>query len=294
YILLLEKFLNDDLSSLHLPPQELKVVEPTNEKFSIDEPPVVELKDLPPHLKYAFLKGWRVCIDYQKLNDATRKDYFPLPFMDQMLERLAGNEYYYFLDGFSGYFQIPIDPQDQEKTTFMCPYGMFAYRRMPFGLCNVPGAENLAAGHLSQLENPHQSVLDKKEINEMFPLETLNVVSFHGDSSTPWFVNFVNYHAGKFVVKEMTFEQKNKFFKDVKQYFWDDPFLFKFCADQVIRWCVHGQEAIDILKACHNGPTKGHHGLNYTAKKVFDYGFYWPIIYHDAYDLVKSCDACQR
>ncbi|GJU41722.1 reverse transcriptase domain-containing protein [Tanacetum coccineum] len=83
--------------------------------------------------------GWHVCIDYRKLNEATRKDHFPLPFMDQMLERLAGNEYYCFLDGFSGYFQIPIDPHDQEKTTFTCPYGTFAYRRMPFGLCNAPG-----------------------------------------------------------------------------------------------------------------------------------------------------------
>ncbi|GKF15385.1 reverse transcriptase domain-containing protein [Tanacetum coccineum] len=83
--------------------------------------------------------GWYVCIDYRKLNDATRKDHFPLPFMDQMLERLAGNKYYCFLDGFSRYFQIPIDPQDQEKTTFTCPYGTFAYRRMPFGLCNAPG-----------------------------------------------------------------------------------------------------------------------------------------------------------
>ncbi|GJT63400.1 reverse transcriptase domain-containing protein [Tanacetum coccineum] len=83
--------------------------------------------------------GWHVCIDYRKLNDATRKDHFSLPFMDQMLERLPGNEYYYFLDGFSGYFQILIDPQDQEKTTFTCPYGTFAYRRMPFGLCNAPG-----------------------------------------------------------------------------------------------------------------------------------------------------------
>nr|GEV88048.1 DNA-directed DNA polymerase [Tanacetum cinerariifolium] len=73
------------------------------------------------------------------LNDATRKDHFPLPFMDQILKRLAGNEYYCFLDGFSGYFQIPIDPHDQEKTTFTCPYGTFAYRRMPFGLCNAPG-----------------------------------------------------------------------------------------------------------------------------------------------------------
>nr|GEV84509.1 DNA-directed DNA polymerase [Tanacetum cinerariifolium] len=82
--------------------------------------------------------GWHVCIDYCKLNEATRNDHFPLPFMDQMLERLAGNQYYCFLNGISGYFQIPNDRKDQEKTTFTCPYGTFAYRRMPFGLSNAP------------------------------------------------------------------------------------------------------------------------------------------------------------
>ena len=85
----------------------------------------------------------RVCIDYRKLNVATRKDHFPLPFIDQMLERLAGHEYYSFLDGYSMYNQILIAPEDQEKTTFTCPFGTFAYRRMPFGLCmqcphNIP------------------------------------------------------------------------------------------------------------------------------------------------------------
>ncbi|GJW11847.1 reverse transcriptase domain-containing protein, partial [Tanacetum coccineum] len=85
------------------------------------------------------------------------------------------------------------------------------------------GAENLAADHLSRLENPHQSVLDKKEINVTFPLETLSMVSFRGDSSTPWFADFTNYHVGNFVVKGMSSQQKNKFFKDVKHYFWDDP-----------------------------------------------------------------------
>jgi hypothetical protein len=82
--------------------------------------------------------GWRVCIDYRKLNKATRKDHFPLPFIDQMLDRLAGYDYYCFLDGYSGYNQIAIAPEDQEKTTFTCPYGTFAFRRMPFGLCNAP------------------------------------------------------------------------------------------------------------------------------------------------------------
>ncbi|GJZ82364.1 reverse transcriptase domain-containing protein, partial [Tanacetum coccineum] len=318
--------------------------------------------------------GWRVCIDYRKLNEATRKDHFPLPFMDQMLERLAGNQYYCFLDGFSGYFQIPIDPKDQEKTTFTCPYGTFAYRRMPFGLCNAPGtfqrcmmaifhdmiektmevfmddfsvfgdsfstclshlekmlkrcedtnlalnwekshfmvkegivlghkisksgievdrakvdviaklphpttvkefdviirdkkgAENLAADHLSRLENPHQDKLENKKITETFPLETLGSVALRVDN-TPWFADFINYHAGNFIVKRMTSQQKNKFFKDFKHYFWDDPFLFKICADQVIQRCVHGKEALDILKACHNGPTEGHHGANLIDKK---------------------------
>ncbi|GKA06324.1 reverse transcriptase domain-containing protein [Tanacetum coccineum] len=97
---------------------------------------VVENKDnelIPNRL----VTGWRVCIDYQKHNDATRKYHFLLPFMDQILERLTGNKYYCFLDGFLRYFQIPIDPQDQEKTTFTCPYGTFAYRRMPFGMMAI-------------------------------------------------------------------------------------------------------------------------------------------------------------
>ena len=77
-------------------------------------------------------------MDYRKLNKATRKDHFPLPFIDQMLDRLAGKEYYCFMDGYSGYNQIAIAPEDQEMTTFTCPYGTFAFRRMPFELCNAP------------------------------------------------------------------------------------------------------------------------------------------------------------
>ncbi|GJS16582.1 reverse transcriptase domain-containing protein [Tanacetum coccineum] len=130
------------------------------------------------------------------------------------------------------------------------------------------GAENLAADHLSRLENPHQNEFENKEITETFPLETLGSVALR-DDNTPWFADFANYHAGNFIVKGMSTQQKNKFFKDVKHYFWDDPFLFKTCADQVIRRYVLGQEAFDILKACHSGPTEGHYGANYTAKKDF-------------------------
>ncbi|GKE58865.1 reverse transcriptase domain-containing protein, partial [Tanacetum coccineum] len=117
-----------------------------------------------------------------------------------------------------------------------------------FKVIDTKGAENLTADHLSRLESPYENVLNPKEINETFPLETLNMVTFRGDSSTPWFADFANYHAGNFIVKGMSSQQKNKFFKDVKHYFWDDPYLFKICADQVIRRCVSGQEAIDILQ----------------------------------------------
>nr|GEW95391.1 reverse transcriptase domain-containing protein [Tanacetum cinerariifolium] len=349
--------------------------------------------------------GWRVCIDYHKLNEATRKDHFPLSFMDQMLERLARNQYYCFLDGFSGYFQIPIDPKDQEKTTFTCPYGTFAYRHMPFGLCNAPGTfhrcmmaifldiiektmevfmddflvfgnsfqsclsylermlkrcedtnlflnrekshfmvkEGIVLGHkiskqwievdkakvdvITKLPHPTTvkgirsflghagfyrsdfaigAVLGQHQDKHFRPIHYASKTMTEAESNytttekemlalvTPWFADFTNYHARNSIVNGMSSQQKSKFFKDVKHYFWGDPFLFKICVDQVIRRCVSCQEAIDILKACHYGPTEGHHGLNYTAKKVFDSGFYWPTIYRDAYDLVKNCDVCQR
>nr|GFA13999.1 reverse transcriptase domain-containing protein [Tanacetum cinerariifolium] len=528
-ICLIEKMLNND--PFQLPPMDLKQGKIAKAKSSIEEPPELELKDLPSHLEYAYLEG------VLKKSSTSR-----------MLERLAGNEFYCFLDGFFGYFQIPINPPDQEKTTFTCPYGTFAYRRMPFGICNAPGTfqrcmmaifhdmiektmevfrddfsvfgdsfssclshldtmlqrcedtnlvlnwekchfmvkegivlghkisknglevdrakvdviaklphpttvkgvrsflchasfyrrfiqdfskiarpmthlieketpfvffkdcidafetlkkklteapilvvsdwnlpfelmcdasdfaigailvqqkakyfqpihyvsktmteaqihytttekkmlavvyafekfrlylvlsksivytdhsalkylfskqdakprlirwvlllqefdiiirdkkgtENLAADHLSRLENPHKDAFENKKINKNFPLETLGKIS---SGSTPWFADFANFHAGNFIVKEISSQQKKKFFKDVKHYFWDDPYLFWICADQIIRRCVHDKEAYDILKACHEGPTGGHHGANFTAKKVFDAGFFLPTIY---------------
>ena len=82
--------------------------------------------------------GWRVCIDYRRLNEVTRKDHFPLPIMDQLLESIYVHPFYCFLDGYSGYFKIEIAAKDQEKTTFTCPFWTYAYKRMPFDLCNAP------------------------------------------------------------------------------------------------------------------------------------------------------------
>nr|GFA39110.1 reverse transcriptase domain-containing protein [Tanacetum cinerariifolium] len=198
-ILLLEAFLNDDPS---LPPpnqgnylaevrKELKICEAKSDKSSIDEPPEVELKDLPLHLEYAFLEG------------------------DDKLPVIIAK-----------YLSV------EEKTALIT---VLLLQEFTFKVIDTKRAENLAADHLSRLKNPHQNVLDPKEINESFPLETLNLVSTRGNSSTPRFDDFANYHTGNFDVKGMSSQQKIKFFKDVKHYLCDDPFLFKMCADQVIR-----------------------------------------------------------
>nr|GEZ92837.1 reverse transcriptase domain-containing protein [Tanacetum cinerariifolium] len=127
-----------------------------------------------------------------------------------------------------------------------------------FKVIDTRGAENYAADHLSRLENPYENIFDPKEINETFPLESLNKVA-HKDPSTPWFADLANYHAGNFIVKGKTSQQKQKFFKDARHYCWDDPYLFRTCADQIIRRCMAGKEAIDILNACHSGPIGGHY-----------------------------------
>ncbi|GKA61557.1 hypothetical protein Tco_0760964 [Tanacetum coccineum] len=135
------------------------------------------------------------------------------------------------------------------------------------------------------------------EENELNPTrllpggETLGVIS---SESTPWFADYANFHAGNFIIKGMTTQQKKKFFKDVKHYFWDDPYLFCICADQIIRRCVHGQEANDILKACHEGPTGGHHSANLTARKVLMPVSLASIISRCHYTMIKSWYFCQK
>nr|GFA90810.1 reverse transcriptase domain-containing protein [Tanacetum cinerariifolium] len=180
-----------------------------------------------------------------------------------------------------------IAPNWDQPFELMCDANDYAVgAEFDFKVINTRGAENYAADHLSRLENPYENVFNPKEINETFPLESLNKVA-HKDPSTPWFADLANYHARNFIIKRMTSQQKKKFFKDVRHYFWT-------CADQIIRRCMAGKEAIDILNACHSGPTEGHYGANYTAKKVFDSSFYWPSICKDAFELVKCCDSCQR
>nr|GEU70463.1 reverse transcriptase domain-containing protein [Tanacetum cinerariifolium] len=254
-------------------------------KSSIEEPPELELKDLPSHLEYAYLEGvdkLHVIIAKDLKNEAFSAIHYASKTMTEAeihyttMEKEMLAVVYAFIK-FRPYLVLSksivytdhsalkylLSKQDAKPRLIRW---VLLIQEFDIIIRDKKGTENLAADHLSRLENPHKEVFKNKDINENFPLETLGMSS----------------------------QQKNKFFKDIKHYFWDDPYLFRICTDQIIRRCMHGQEAYDILKSFHKGPIGGHHGANFTAKKVFDVGFFWPTIYRDAHNLVKSCDICQR
>ncbi|KAJ9542216.1 hypothetical protein OSB04_028722 [Centaurea solstitialis] len=131
-------------------------------------------------------------------------------------------------------------------------------------------------------------------IRDKFPDESLNMIKTIGEDPIPWYADFANYLAAGVLVKGMTYQQKGKFFSDLKYYFWSKPYLFRIGPDRIHRRCVSGPAAWDILTNCHKGPTGGHFGANLTTRKVLESGFYWPMIFKDAHTLIKSCDACQR
>ncbi|XP_016702269.1 uncharacterized protein [Gossypium hirsutum] len=161
-------------------------------------------------------------MDHRKLNKAIQKEHFRLPYIDQMLDRLAGKAFYNFLDGYLEYNQIAIALTDQEKITFTCPY---------------------------------ESGLLPPDLNS---------------------------------------KRKLKFLYDAKHYYWDEPFLFKQCADQIIRKCVPDDESHSILQHCHLAPYRGQFGGMRIAAKVLQSGFYWSSLFKDAQEFHKSYNHCQR
>ncbi|GJW25218.1 reverse transcriptase domain-containing protein [Tanacetum coccineum] len=326
------------LLRLSLPSGIFKVCEAKTDKSSIDEPPKVELKDLPPHLEYAFLEGdnklpviiakdlsveekaalikvlkshkraiaWKLSdikafemlkkklteapiliapdwdLPFEIMCDARdfaigavlekhhEKHFRPIHYASKTVNE-AESHYtttekemlavVYAFKKFRSYLilnkSIVYTDHSALKYLFAKKYSkarllrwVLLLQEFTFKVIDTKGAENLATDLLSRLENPYENVLDPKEVNETFPLETLNMVTFCGDSSTPWFSDYANYNAGNFIVKGMSSQQKNR-------------------------------------------PIGGHYGANYTAKKVFNSGFYWPTIYRDAHDLVTRCDTCQ-
>ncbi|GJY71346.1 DNA-directed DNA polymerase, partial [Tanacetum coccineum] len=151
------------------------------------------------------------------------------------------------------------------------------------------GTENVAADYLSRIENDETS--NDSKVGDNFPEETLMKIDTRNE---PWFADFANYLAREIIPKRMTYQQKKKFFSDLKYYFWKEPYLFKICSDEMIRRCISGLETQTILDQCHHGPVGGHYEPNITAKKVLDSGFYGPTIIKEAHTLVRLCEECQK
>ncbi|GJX05354.1 reverse transcriptase domain-containing protein [Tanacetum coccineum] len=221
-------------------------------------------------------------LDYRKLNEVTCKDHFPLPFMDQMLERLAGNEFYCFLDGFSRYFKIPIDPKDQEKTTFMCPYRTFAYRRHKISRKGI------------EVDKAKVDVISKLPINTVKGIRNHSALKYLFNKKDAkarllrWVLLLQNLILKLSITKELDNMQLRSplLFSSL-----DFPCLVRINNHEGV---VDGKEALkfrSIVTVDHRGTTTVQ---LLRTKKVFDAGFFWPTIYKDAFEFVKSCDACQR
>ncbi|GJU37989.1 reverse transcriptase domain-containing protein [Tanacetum coccineum] len=223
--------------------------------FKVD-PPDLELKDLPSHLEYAFLEGddKLPVIIAKNLKDEDKT----------ALIKILGNvrpsisaetlcKQYYDRGSSTLSLQRKKELLAVDAKPRLLRW-ILLLQEFDVVIRDKKGAENLAADHLSRLENP-PSIAREKEITGNSPQRTHGTLyTFRGDDNAPWFADFANYHARNFVIKGMSSQQKRKFFKDVKHYFWDDPFLFKIYADQVIRRCVSGQEALTYLKGLHMDP----------------------------------------
>nr|GEW26136.1 hypothetical protein [Tanacetum cinerariifolium] len=147
--------------------------------------------------------------------------------------------------------------------------------------------EDLVVDHSSRLENPHVEVLTEREITDEFSDEHLMALKSKSNNDEPWYADFVNYIVGKVVPLTWTCKKRKRFFSQVKTYFWEEPYAFKLCVDNIMRRCVAGSETFKILAHCHSGPTGGHHSANVTAKKVYESGFYCPNVFKDANEAIK-------
>ncbi|GJR27374.1 reverse transcriptase domain-containing protein [Tanacetum coccineum] len=246
---------------------------------SIDDPSELELKDLPSYLEYAFLEGTDklpVIIAKNLKEDEKVRILKTIVYTDHLaLKYLLAKQ--------------DAKPRLLRWILLLQEFDVIIRDKKRSGESSGRPRIN------TKTSPPRCSEETRRKITETFPLEnSCMVTSFVVILVPHGLPTLQTTMRGNFIVKGMSSQQKKKFFKDVKHYFWDDPYLFRIGVDQVIRRCVYGQESVDILTACHIGPTGGHHSANCTAKKVFDSGFYWLTIYRDVHDLVTRCDACQR
>uniref|UniRef100_A0A2N9FJE9 Integrase catalytic domain-containing protein n=1 Tax=Fagus sylvatica TaxID=28930 RepID=A0A2N9FJE9_FAGSY len=286
--------------------------------------------------------GWRMCIDYWKLNSATRKDHFPLPFIDQILERVASHEYYYFLDGCvekglvlnwekchfmvtSGIVLghvvsskgIEVDkakvdlilnlPTPKTESTFEWTESCeVAFKKLVQLLTSAPimqapdwnsifrsktrkewRMEWRMADHLSKLT--FEEVKEEIPIRDSFPDEQLFAIT-----KLPWYAHIVNYLVKGFIPETWTAQDRRKFFVEVRNFYWDDPYLFKYCPDQILRRCIPENETFSVIKFCHTEACGGHFSVKKTTAKILQCGFYWPTMFKDTHSFCKRCLECQK
>ncbi|CAN6585954.1 unnamed protein product [Malus baccata var. baccata] len=267
--------------------------------------------------------GWRSCVDYRKPNNSTRKDHFPLPFIDQMLERLADCH-----DSFNKLkdlltsapiitapdwtlsFELLCDASDYAVGAVLgqrrdkLPHYLLSKKEakprlirwvlllqeFDLEILDKKGRENVVADHFSRLVNASTDEADSLPLQESFPDEQLLAVTHQ----VPWYADITNYLASGETPSEFSYQQIKKFLSTVKHYFWDEPYLFKHCQDQIIRRCVPLEEQESILKFAHHYACGGHFGPRRTATKILQSGFFWPSLFKDAYLCCQACDKCQR
>ncbi|XP_075099026.1 uncharacterized protein LOC142175918 [Nicotiana tabacum] len=217
--------------------------------------------------------GWRICMDYRRLNKGTRKNHFPLPFIDEMLDRLT--ERY-------------LIHKKEVKSRLI--RWVLLLQEFDFEIRDRKGTKNQVADHLSRIKRTETKV-EVEEIMETFPNEQLLATSLE---VAPWYAYIVNYLASGIVPHDLSSLQKKKFFRDCHMYFWDKPYLFRIFIDNMIRRCILEIDQASVLQECHALPYGGHFGGVRTAAKVLESGFYWPALFKDAHCWVKSCDECQR
>ncbi|XP_070009716.1 uncharacterized protein [Nicotiana sylvestris] len=158
------------------------------------------------------------------------------------------------------------------------------FQEFDFEVKDRKDTQNQVADHLSRLEEAGRPQGDL-EINDAFPDKHILALS---STFAPWYVDIANYLVSDLIPDGLESYQRKKFLRDCRQYYWEEPYLFRVCADNIIRRCVPEEKVMPILKACHDSPVGGHHGGNWTAAKVLECGYYWPSIYHDANQMVKA------
>ncbi|GKB93778.1 reverse transcriptase domain-containing protein [Tanacetum coccineum] len=284
-------------------------------KPSSMEPPRLELKELSKHLKYAFLQeNNQLPVVISSILSTDKKIDFSRFFgiikgrslrvlrtlkgsthpsvLTKSSWKMSSNQVSNLKDELTLTSRSPVQvvPKKGGMTVVKNEKDELIPQRIEFDIeiHNKKGAENLAADHLSRLENPDLGKLTRAEIRDLFPEE--QVMAIFDKNNEPWYANYANYLASRVLPFRSTRQEKQKFFSDLRHYFWDDPFLFKQCANRIIQRCVAGEEAAQILRQCHSGPSGGHHGIATTARKVFEAGFYWPHIFRNARKLVQGID----